>query len=321
MAASARMAIAACAILSATAAHARTVSPTGPAKRAASMAEHQSRCAGRNGWSDPAPPILIFGNVYDVGTCGITVLLIAGDQGAVMIDGATADAVPSIIANVERLGFRLADVKLLLSTHEHLDHAAGLNDLQRQTGATMIATLASRVALESGVPAADDPQRSGSAPRFSGVRVNRIVRDGEVVRLGTLRLTAHTTPGHAPGSTSWSWRSCEGKICHNVVYADSVSAVSSDTYRFVDHPAYVETFRASIAKIARLSCDLIVTPHPEASNLFDRLAGKAPLSSKTACAAYAAAGRAKLDQRLIDEANTPASSNGRTESNGAAPYH
>lgn len=320
MAGSAGMAIAACAILSATAVQARAVPPTEPATRAASVAEHQSHCAGKHGWSDPAPPVRIFGNVYDVGTCGITVLLIAGDRGAVMIDGATAEAVPSIVANVERLGFRPADVKLLLSTHEHLDHAAGLNDLQRRTRATMIATAASRAALESGVPAVDDPQRNGSAPRFRGVRVGRIVRDGEIVRLGSLRLTAHATPGHAPGSTSWSWRSCQGETCHDVVYADSVSAVSSDTYRFTDHPAYVETFRASIAKIARLPCDLIITPHPEASGLYDRLAGNAPLSSSTACAAYAAAGRASLDRRLADEAKAAASSDG-TAKRGIVATH
>jgi len=276
--------------------------PAGGSERVASFAEHLARCAGKEGWSDPAPPIRIFGNVYDIGTCGITVLLVSGDKGAVIIDGATAEAVPSIMANIARLGFAPSDVKLLLSAHEHLDHAAGLSELRRLTGAKMVATAAARSALESGVPASDDPQREGGAPQFRGVRVDRTVRDGEVVTLGSLRLTAHATPGHAPGGTSWSWQSCERGTCRRVVYADSVSAIAADTYRFSRHPGYVAAFRKSLARIAALPCDLIITPHPAASGLYERLAGKAPLTSTGACVAYAAAGTAKLDERLASEA-------------------
>lgn len=285
--------------------NAAATSAAGTSPRAASFAEHQAQCAGKEGWSDPAPPIRIFGNVYDVGTCGITVLLIAGERGAIVVDGATAEAAPSIIANIGRLGFRPSDVKVLLSTHEHLDHAAGLHALRRWTGATMVATAAERAALESGTSAPDDPQRGGSLPPYRGLQVNRIIRDGDVVELGSLRMTAHATPGHSPGSTSWSWRSCEGSTCHQVVYADSVSAVSSEAYRFSKHPGYVAAFRASLAKIAALPCDLIITPHPGASDLYDRLAGREPLTSKTACSSYAAAGSAKLDQRLSTEAARP----------------
>jgi metallo-beta-lactamase class B len=272
-----------------------------PAMRVASIAEHQAQCSGKEGWNDPAPPIRIFGNVFDIGTCGITVLLIAGDKGAVIVDGATAQAAPSIIANVEQLGFKASDVKLLLSSHEHLDHAGGLNALQRWTNATMVGTAASKAALESGVTATDDPQRTDGAPEFSGIHVGRTVTDGEMVVLGSLRLTAHATPGHAPGGTSWSWRSCDRTTCHRMVYADSVSPVSADGYRFSRHPAYVATFRASLAKIAALTCDLVITPHPAASDLYERLAGRAALSSTSACASYAAAGRALLDRRLAEE--------------------
>lgn len=272
-----------------------------PPLRPATFAEHQASCAGRDGWSDPAPSVRIFGNVYDVGTCGIVVLLVQGDAGAIVIDGATAEAAPSIAVNIERLGLGLSDVKLLLSTHEHGDHAGGLAALQRRTGAVMVARSAARRALESGVPAADDPQRGGDLPAYAGVRVARIVADGEVVRLGDIRMTAHATPGHAPGSTSWSWRSCEGRLCHDIVYADSLTAVAADGYRFTDHPAYLRRFRASIAKIAGLRCDLVVTPHPAASDLYARLAGTKPLVDPHGCAAYADAAAAKLDARLAGE--------------------
>ncbi len=275
------------------------------APRPASFAEHQRQCAGKDGWSDPAPPVRIFGNVYDVGTCGIVVLLVAGPQGHVMIDAATAEAVPSIVANIRRLGLRPTDVRLLLSSHEHLDHVGGMKALQRATGATVVAMAAARTVLESGIPAKDDPQAKG-IDGFAGVPVGRIVRDGEMVALGPLRLTAHATPGHSPGGTSWSWRSCAGAACQDIVYADSLSAVASDGYRFTDHPAYVARLRATIAKVARLRCDLVVTPHPAASDLYARMAGTMPLVDRRGCARYAAAADAKLDARLATEARAPA---------------
>ena len=271
------------------------------APRPASFAEHERQCRGKEGWSDPAPPVRIFANVYDVGTCGIVALLVTGPRGHVLIDAATAEAVPSIARNITRLGFRLRDVKLLLSSHEHLDHAGGLSAVPRLTRATMVATAASRAVLESGAPAADDPQKGG-LPRFAGVRVGRIVRDGEVVTLGPLRLTAHTTPGHSPGGTSWTWQSCAQRVCRAMVYADSLSAISAEGYRFSDHPAYVAAFRATLATVARLPCDIIVTPHPAASDLYARLAGTEPLVNRGGCAAYAAAAGTKLDQRLAAEA-------------------
>lgn len=276
------------------------VTAAGPPKPA-TFAEHQQRCAGKDGWSDPAPPIRIFANVYDVGTCGIVVLLVTGPKGHVLIDGATVEAAPSILASIVRLGIRPTDIKLILNSHEHLDHAGGLRALRQATGARVLARAAGRSALQTGIPAADDPQRSG-LPRFAGVTVDGIVRDGQVVTLGPLRLTVHATPGHVAGSTSWSWTSCDGPRCHAMVYADSVRATAAGRYRFSDHPAYVAAFRVSLAKIAHLPCDLIVTPNPSASDLYERLAGTKPLSNPSACVTYAAENRAVLDKTLAREA-------------------
>lgn len=288
-----RVTVAATAALLCTPAVARE---TGPA----TMAEHRARCAGKTDWSDPAPPLHIFGNVYDIGTCTITVLLVTGPKGHLVIDAATAGAVPSILANIRRLGLRPRDVRLLLSSHEHVDHAGGLAALRRATGAAMLATAAARPLLASGRPAPDDPQRT-ILPPAAPVPVSRTARDGEVVALGPLRLTAHATPGHSPGGTSWSWRSCEGARCRTIVYADSLSAVAADGYRFSDHPAHVARLRATIAKVGRLPCDLLITPHPSASLLHERLDGAKPLSDPAQCAAYAATARANLDKRLADE--------------------
>ncbi len=267
----------------------------------ADVAARARQCAGKDGWSDPAPPVRIFGNVYDIGTCGITVLLIAGPHGHIVIDAATAEAVPSIVGNIRRLGFRPQDVKLLLMSHSHIDHAGGLAALRRATGAKLLASAAAREVIERGRFAGDDPQRDILSP-VDRVPVAGVLTDGQPVTLGPIRLTAHLTPGHSPDGMSWSWRSCAGKICRTVVFADSLSAVSSDAYRFRDHPAYVARLRATIAKVAALPCDIVLTPHPGASDMAERLAGDKPLVDRNGCRAYAAAATRRLDKRLADEA-------------------
>lgn len=267
--------------------------PTGKALAAA--------CAGREGWSDPAPPAKIFGNSYYVGTCGISVVLIDTPAGLVLIDAATEEAAPSILVNIRTLGFDPKNVRFLLTSHEHLDHVGGLKALQETTGAHVIARPEAVAALTSGEPDATDPQRGGIPP-FRSVAVARTVLDGEMLKIEKLRLTAHATPGHTPGGTSWTWRSCEGSDCRIIAYVDSLSAVSADGYRFTDHPAYVAVLRATIAKVASLPCDIAITPHPGASDVFARLAGEARMVDPGGCAAYAAAATKRLDDRLAKEA-------------------
>ena len=131
----------------------------------ATMSEWRTACAGKDGWSDPAPPIRIFGNVYDVGTCGIVALLIAGPRGHILLDAATAEAAPHIAANIERLGFKLTDVKLIGGSHEHLDHVGGIAELQRRTGARVMARPPAFNPFETGVLNRQDPQ-SGLHPPF-----------------------------------------------------------------------------------------------------------------------------------------------------------
>lgn len=258
-------------------------------------------CAGRDGWSEPAVPQRVFANVWYVGTCGISAVLITSPQGHVVIDGGPRDAGGLIAASIVRAGFRLRDVRWILSSHEHHDHAGGIAELARLTGARVAATRANAAVLATGKPAADDPQAGDLSP-FAPVRAARILADGEVLRLGPIEITAHATPGHSPGSTSWTWRACEGQLCHALAYADSISAVAAPGYRFTDHPTYVARFRQALATVAGLDCDLVITPHPSASNLFDRLAGKAPLAAPGACRTYAAQGTAGLDARLAREA-------------------
>lgn len=259
-------------------------------------------CAGRDGWSDVAPPAHIYGNVYMVGTCGITSLLITTPKGHFLIDGATAEAATGIADNIRKLGFNPKDVRYLLATHEHVDHAGGLAALKRITGAKFVTRAEAKVAMESGAPGPTDPQL-GLLPPFEGLKADLILRDGQTLRLGQQKLTMIATPGHTPGGTSWTWKSCDGALCQQIVYSDSLNAVSADSYRFTDHPAYVATIRASIDRISSLkNCDILISPHPFQSDLFERLSDKSKLVDPTGCARYASAANDRLNARLAKEA-------------------
>lgn len=260
-----------------------------------------SQCKDWDDWNKPAPPVRIHANTYLVGTCGISSILIVGSDGDILIDGGTAEGADLIAANIRKLGFKLSDIKFILHSHEHVDHVGGLAELQRLSGATVISSAAAAPVLRSGVASADDPQAGMNKP-FPSVDVGRIVGDGDEVRLGNLMLTAMATPGHTPGALSWRWVSCDGGVCRTIVYADSLTPVSRDDYRFSDHPAYLAAYRASLAKIAASPCDILLTPHPSASHLRDRLALGKPLLDTNACRDYAAALTKQLDARLAKEA-------------------
>lgn len=256
------------------------------------------------GWDDRAPPRHVFGNTWYVGTCGLTALLVTSDHGHILLDGATEAAGPLIEANIRALGFDPKEVKYLLNSHEHYDHAAGLAHLQRVTGAALLARGPAIATLLSGRSGRDDPQQLEPHSAFPPVARVEAIDDGGTVQVGPLALTAHATPGHTPGGTSWTWRSCEGTRCLDMAYTDSTSAVSDHQYRYRDHPAMVAAFQRGLDTIAALPCDIQMAPHPLAVDLFARLQdtpGK-PLVDAGACARYARAGRAALEKRLADEA-------------------
>ncbi len=267
--------------------------------RAASTA-----CAADAGWNDPSPPHHVHGSTWYVGTCGLSALLVTSAQGHVLIDATTVRSAPQVLANIRRLGFDPADVRAIVFSHEHMDHAGGLAELQRATGAPVLARGVAAEVVARGGSDRRDPQFLSLAgfPTVSSVQP---IETGHVLEVGGNRLTAHATPGHTPGGTSWTWRSCDDAgACLDIAYVDSITAFTDDQYRYSDDPAALAAFRQTLVDVAALPCDVLLTTHPSASALWSRIGPGAdrPLAAAGACPAYAETGRTRLDDRLLKEA-------------------
>jgi metallo-beta-lactamase class B len=264
-------------------------------------------------WNTPRAPFRLYGNSYYVGVEGISAVLVATPEGLVLMDGDLPQSVPQITANVKKLGFRVEDIKWIVVSHTHYDHVGGVAALARISGAKVAASPHAAAALRAGAPAADDPQ--GVPPYnvpFPKVANVVEIADGGTISLGGLVLTAHHTPGHTPGGTSWTWRSCEKTRCLDLVYADSLNPFSADGFRFsAGGPARVAQFRRSIATVRGLPCDLLVSVHPDGSRLFERLATRTAktngLIDPAACRVYADAAAERLTARIAEETAASAS--------------
>jgi metallo-beta-lactamase class B len=269
-------------------------------------------CAQCEAWNQPHAPFRVYGNTYYVGTALLSSILIATDDGLVLIDGALPQSAPLIAENIRALGFRVADIKLILSSHIHHDHAGGIAALARASGARIAVSAPAAEALALGHATEDDPQYGyvSAATTYVPVTDVEVIADGQTLTVGDVTLTAHLTPGHTPGGTTWSWRACEDDACVDVVYADSLTAVSDDDFRFTgdaEHPSRVESFRASIAAVAALPCDILLSPHPGFFQMEQKLTARDADSSTNpfiepgACAAYAAAASEGLERRIAAE--------------------
>ncbi len=274
------------------------------------------RCSSCAEWNGPRDPFKLFGNTYFVGTSGLSALLIVTDAGLILVDGALTQSVPIIDANIRALGFNPADIKFILASHAHYDHAGGLHAMQRYTRATVLASAGTARALALGRPVPDDPQvEADDSQNFPKVENVRVVKHNEGIRLGATTVLPHYVPGHTPGATSWTWQACEGARCLNVVYGDSISSISNATFRFTGsatQPSIVESFRTSINRVAALPCDILVTTHPQASNFDAKLKARAdknlapgapgdPFVAPGECKALAERSMKQLDERIAAE--------------------
>lgn len=219
-------------------------------------------------WNEPFAPFTMIGNIHYVGTSGLSAFLITTPHGHILLDGGLAQSAPQILDNIASLGFDIRDVALLLNSHAHFDHAAGLARLQRESGAQMVASQADRAALEAG----RFPYGPSADIAFPPVRVDRVIADGETLTLGGVALTAHITAGHTPGCTSWSMAvaGADGAM-HRVLFHCSAT-VAGQSLVPPAYPTIVQDFRATFAQIRELEADVFLANHSFFFGLHDRRA-------------------------------------------------
>ena len=212
-------------------------------------------------WKQPTTPFRLVGNVYYVGLSGVSSWLITTPEGHILIDTTFEDSIPQIARNVDQLGFKVADIKWILSSHAHADHVGGHVAMKRRSGARIVASAADAHIMATG--GADDfspfPKELLAYPP---VKTDRIVEDNEKVSLGGVTLTAHLTPGHTKGATTWTIAVEEGELTHHVVFFSSVSVVAPT--RLVSNPDYpniVDDYKATFRKLKALPCDIFLAPH------------------------------------------------------------
>jgi metallo-beta-lactamase class B len=276
--------------------------------RAQVVADAAIECPPCVEWNVPQQPFRIFGNTYYVGTAELAAILVVDDEGLVLLDAALPQSAPLIDASIAALGFKTADIRLIVNSHTHFDHAGGMAALQRASGAMVAASPRALEALRAGKPNPDDPQFTIANNEFPRVANVRAIGDGETVSVGDVRLMAHFTPGHTPGSTTWTWRSCEESRCLDIVYADSLNPVSADEFRFTGSasmPSIVASFERSIGTVEALPCDILLSPHPGFFGMQEKLrrntADANAFVDANACRAYAGAARRSLEQRIARE--------------------
>ena len=203
----------------------------------------------RKAWAQPWAPFQVIGNIHYVGAAGVSAFLITTPVGSILLDGGLPETAAQIQANIKTLGFRIADVKFLLNSHAHYDHAGGLAELKRASGASMVASAGDTPALRAG--GADMPP----------VVVDRVIGDGESVKVGDTAMTAVITPGHTKGCTTWTMTAMDQGKPRRVVFYCSTSVVD----RLVGNERYPQIaadYERSFGRLKTLECDVFLGPHP-----------------------------------------------------------
>lgn len=218
-------------------------------------------------WMEPVKPFRIATGLYYVGSKGLAAYLIVTDQGAILLDGTMAENAPMIERNIEAVGVPLRSVKLLIEDHAHLDHVGALAQIKHDTGAQMLASAGDVWALQHGEPRGDTHYPLW---RFPPVKVDRIIVDGQTIRLGDTVLTAHLTPGHTPGCTSWSMTVRDAGRPRSVLFLCSIQVAGNVLVGNRAYPQIATDYRKTFAKLAGMRADILLTSHPDASGVFER---------------------------------------------------
>src|SRR4249919_2154441 len=220
-------------------------------------------------WNKPTEPFKMIGNVYYVGTDGLASYLITSAQGHILVDTVMPEATSQIKANIEKLGFKVTDIKYLVNTHAHIDHTGGLAEMKQASGAQLVAGEADKPLLEGGYyPGA----REETALNFPPVKVDRTVREGDKVTVGDVTLTARETPGHSPGCTSWEFSVKDGDATRSaLIFCSGTVALN----RLVTNPTYpgiVTDYKKTFARAQDMKPDVLLAPHPEMYKMAEKRA-------------------------------------------------
>ncbi|HKF52716.1 MAG TPA: subclass B3 metallo-beta-lactamase [Candidatus Acidoferrales bacterium] len=212
-------------------------------------------------WTTPFPPFRIAGNLYYVGSKDLASYLVTTPKGNILIDCDLEADVPLIQASIEKLGFKFSDTKILLISHAHWDHDAGCAAIKEKTGASYMVMDADVPVVESGGKA--DFQYGHSAEDlYRPVRVDRVLHDGDEVKLGGAVLVAHLTAGHTKGCTTWTMKVTEGRKTYHVVIVGSPNV--NPGYKLVNNAAYpqiAEDYERMFRVLNSLPCDIFLGAH------------------------------------------------------------
>jgi metallo-beta-lactamase class B len=217
-----------------------------------------------DGWKRPTPPVKVVGPIHYAGTYGLAVYLIATPAGHILIDGGVPGSGPDIVRSIEALGFKPADVKILLTTQAHFDHVGTLAHMKQATGGRIVVMKGDEGLIASGGKT-DYLFGSQANFHFPAVKADDVITDGHVVTLGGVSLTARHTPGHTPGTTTWTMTVEDGGRTYRVAFAGS-TFVNPGT-RLVKNPSYpgIEAdYRRSFALLESLPVDMYLAAHAQA---------------------------------------------------------
>ena len=210
-------------------------------------------------WNTPIEPFKVIDNIYYVGTNGLASYLITSPQGHILIDTAMPEGGPMIEANIQKLGYKLTDIKYLINTHAHMDHTGGLAQIKKDSGAQLISGEKDKPLLEGGYyPGQDD-----EFLKFPAVKVDRVVHEGDTVTSGNVTLTAHETPGHTPGCTSWTMTAKDGDATRNVIFFCSATVALNKLVTNPTYPGIIDDYKKTFAWSKTVHPDVLLAPHPE----------------------------------------------------------
>lgn len=231
------------------------------------LAEAQADETARS-WNRPVKPYRVIANIYYVGASDVTSFLITTPEGHILLDSGFAETVPLIRDNVKQLGFRLEDIKILINSHAHYDHAGGLAQLKELTGAKLMASEADAVLLASG---GRDDFQWGDKLSYSPAEVDRRLRDKDTINLGGVTMTARLTPGHTKGSTTWTMQVKEAGKLLSVVFVGSTSVPG---YKLIGNPKYpgiADDYAHTFRLLKGLPCDLFLSTHGSSFSMTEKM--------------------------------------------------